>query len=103
MLNNCPPPARCGNRTHQFSESEHNGYVTVASDGNGRPIHLEIRVSWGGCVLRGLLESLAVSVLIGLQRELLLAALAGATTACTLPRPSFGRWRSPAGFRPFVA
>lgn len=60
-------------------------------------------MSWGGYALRGLLESLAVSVLIGLQREVPLAALAWATTACTLPRPSFGRWRSPAGFRPFVA
>ena len=42
--------------------------MTVASDEHGRPVHLEIRMSRAGGVLRGLLDSLAVSVSLGLQR-----------------------------------
>ena len=40
----------------------------MASDEHGRPVHLEIRMSRAGGVLRGLLDSLAVSVSLGLQR-----------------------------------
>ena len=42
--------------------------MTVASDEHGRPVHLQIRMSRAGGVLRGLLDSLAVSVSLGLQR-----------------------------------
>ena len=54
--------------THRFVVDGHKGYVTVPSDEHGRPVHLEIRMSRAGGVLRGLLDSLAVSVSLGLQR-----------------------------------
>ena len=60
--------------THRFAVSGHKGYVTVASDEHGRPVHLEIRMSRAGGVLRGLLDSLAVSVSLGLQRGIPLGA-----------------------------
>ena len=59
--------------THRFVVDGHKGYVTVASDEHGRPVHLEIRMSRAGGVLRGLLDSLAVSVSLGLQRGVPLA------------------------------
>ena len=40
----------------------------MASDEHDRPVHLEIRMSRAGGVLRGLLDSLAVSVSLGLHR-----------------------------------
>ena len=40
--------------THRFSLAGHKVYVTVASDEHGRPVHLEIRMSRAGGVLRGL-------------------------------------------------
>ena len=60
--------------THRFSVAGHKGYVTVAADEHGRPVHLDIRMSKAGGVLRGLLDSLAVSVSLGLQRGIPLAA-----------------------------
>ena len=42
--------------------------MTVASDEHGRPVHLQIHMSRAGGVLRGLLDSLAGSVSLGLQR-----------------------------------
>ena len=47
--------------------------MTVASDEHGRPVHLEIRMSRAGGVRRGLLDSLAVSVSLGMQRGVALA------------------------------
>ena len=46
----------------------HKGYLTVATDEHDRPVHLEIRMSRAGGVLRGLLDSLAVSLSLCLQR-----------------------------------
>ena len=65
----CPGlPRNAPSTTHRFVVDGHKGYVTVASDEHGRPVHLEIRMSRAGGVLRGLLDSLAVSVSLGLQR-----------------------------------
>ena len=60
--------------THRFVVDSHKGYLTVATDEHGRPVHLEVRMSRAGDVLRGLLDSLAVSVSLGLQRGVPLAA-----------------------------
>ena len=60
--------------THRFAVGGHKGYITAAADGHGRPLLLEIRMSRAGGVLRGLLDSLAVSVSLGLQRGVPLAA-----------------------------
>ena len=59
--------------THRFTVGGHKGYITVALDEN-RPIHIEIRMAKAGGVLRGLLDSLAVSISLGLQRGVPLAA-----------------------------
>ena len=61
-------------RTHRFSISGHKGYVTVATDEHGQPVLLEIRMAKAGGVLRGLLDSLAASVSLGLQRGVPLSA-----------------------------
>lgn len=53
--------------THRFVVDRHEGYVIVAAE-NGRPVHLDIRMAKTGGVLRGLLDSLAVSVCLGLER-----------------------------------
>ena len=50
------------------SISSHKGYVTVAADEHGRPVLLEIRMSKSGGLLRGLMDCLAASVSLGLQR-----------------------------------
>ena len=60
--------------THRFVIDSHKGYLTVASDEHDGPVHLDIRMSRAGGVLRGLLDSLAVSVSLGLQRGVPLAA-----------------------------
>ena len=60
--------------THRFAISGHKGYVTVATDEHGRPVLLEIRMVKAGGVLRGLLDSLAASVSLGLQQGVSLSA-----------------------------
>ena len=50
------------------------GYVTVATDEHGRPVLLEIRMAKAGGVRRGLLDALAASVSLGLQRGVPLSA-----------------------------
>ena len=60
--------------THRFSISGHKGYVTLATDEHDRPVVLEIRMAKAGGVLRGLLDSLAASVSLGLQRGVPLSA-----------------------------
>ena len=61
------PPSEWESLTHRFVVDRHEGYVIVAAE-NGRPVHLEIRMAKAGGVLRGLLDSLAVSVCLGLER-----------------------------------
>ena len=61
-------------RTHRFALSGHKAYVTLATDEQGRPVLLEIRLAKAGGVLRGLLDALAASVLLGLQRGVPLSA-----------------------------
>ena len=60
--------------THRFAISGRKGYVTVATDEHGRPVLLEIRMAKAGGVLRGLLDALAASVSLGLQRGVPLSA-----------------------------
>lgn len=54
--------------THRFSVSGHVGHISVATDEHDRPVLLEIRMAKAGGLLRGLLNSLAASVSLGLQR-----------------------------------
>ena len=61
------PPNEWESVTHRFVVDRHEGYVIVAAE-NGRPVHLDIRMAKTGGVLRGLLDSLAVSVCLGLDR-----------------------------------
>ncbi len=68
------PAEEWGSLTHRFVIDGHKGYLTVASDEHGRPVHLEIRMSKAGAVLRGLLNALAVSVSLGLRSGVPLAA-----------------------------
>ena len=56
--------------THRFAISGHKRYVSVATDEHGRPDLLAIRMAQAGGVLRGLLDALAASVSLGLQRAL---------------------------------
>ena len=60
--------------THRFAISGHTGYVTVATAEHGRPVLPEIRMAKVGGVLRGLLDALASSVSLGLQRGVPLSA-----------------------------
>ena len=60
--------------THRFAVGGHKGYVIAASDDAGRPVHIEIRMAKEGGVLRGLLDCLAVSVCLGLDRGVPLSA-----------------------------
>ena len=60
--------------THRFAISGYKGYVTVATDERGRPVLLEIRTAKAGGVLRGLLDALAASVSLGLQRRVPIGA-----------------------------
>ena len=71
------PPVEWTGLTHRFSVDGHKGYVTVALE-HGRPVHLEIRMAKAGGVLRGLLDSLAVSVSLGLRHGVPLGAYVGA-------------------------
>ena len=54
--------------THRFAISGHKAYVTVGTDEQGRPVLLEIRMAKACGVPRELLDSLAASVSLGLQR-----------------------------------
>ncbi|MDE0125227.1 MAG: hypothetical protein OXN97_11685 [Bryobacterales bacterium] len=67
------PPLEWPSVTHRFSVGGHKGYITVAVDGD-RPVHVEIRMAKAGGVLRGLLDSLAVSISLGLRYGVPLAA-----------------------------
>ncbi len=69
-----PPSAEWASLTHRFTVAGHKGYLTVACDPGGRPFLLEIRMAKAGGVLRGLLDSLAISVSLGLQRGIPLDA-----------------------------
>ena len=60
--------------THRFAVGGHKGYVIAATDEDGRPVHIEIRMAKEGGVLRGLLDCLAVSVCLGLDRGVPLSA-----------------------------
>lgn len=71
------PPLEWPAVTHRFVVGGHKGYITVAEE-LGRPVHVEIRVAKAGGVLRGLLDSLAVSVSLGLQHGVPLAAFVDA-------------------------
>lgn len=65
-----PPPATSSESesiTHRFAVAGHKGYVIAATDADGRPVHIEIRMAKEGGLLRGLLDSLAVSVCLGLD------------------------------------
>lgn len=76
-----PPPPASGPEwesvTHRFAIAGHQGYV-IAASGGGRPIHIEIRKAKGGGTLRGLLDSLAASVCLGLERGVPLSAYTAA-------------------------
>ena len=60
--------------THRFAIGGHHGYIIVATDEHDRPLLLEIRMAKAGGVLRGLLDALATSVSLGLQRGVPLAS-----------------------------
>ena len=47
-----------------------NGFISVASVKQSQPVHVEIRMSRAGGVLRGLLDSLAVDVSLALHRRI---------------------------------
>ncbi len=64
--------------THRFALGGHKGYVIAATDEDGRPVHIEIRMAKEGGVLRGLLDSLAVSVCLGLDHGVPLSAYTAA-------------------------
>lgn len=59
--------------THRFVVGGHKGYVIAATQ-DGIPIHIEIRMAKQGGTLRGLLDSLANSVCLGLERGVPLSA-----------------------------
>ena len=63
-----PPAEEWASITHRFSVGGHIGYISVAADEHGRPVLIEVRMSKAGGLLRGLLDSLAASVTLGLQR-----------------------------------
>lgn len=63
--------------THRFTVGPHKGYVIVALEG-ARPIHIEILMAKEGGALRGLLDSLAASMCLGLERGVPLAAYTAA-------------------------
>ena len=58
------PAGEWPSTTHRFVVDGHKGY-TMVSDEHDRPVHLEIRMSRAGGVLRGLLDSLADQRLAG--------------------------------------
>ena len=60
--------------THRFAIGGHHGYIIVATDEHDRPLLLEIRMAKAGGVLRGLLDALATSVSLGLQKGVPLAS-----------------------------
>ena len=68
------PAPEWASLTHRFAIGGHKGYVTCAADVDGRPVHIEIRMAKEGGTLRGLLESLAASVCLGLERGVPLSA-----------------------------
>ena len=63
-----PPAEEWASITHRFSVGGHIGYISVAADEHDRPVLIEVRMSKAGGLLRGLLDSLAASVTLGLQR-----------------------------------
>ena len=75
------------------SISSHKGYVTVAADEHGRPVLLEIRMSKSGGLLRGLMDCLAASVSLGLQRGVPSRGPRG--RSCQDPRPPLRPFLSP--------
>ena len=67
-----PPPPRdpapvWNSVTHHFDIAGHDGYIIAATE-RGVPIHIEIRMAKEGGTLRGLLDSLAACVCLGLER-----------------------------------
>lgn len=78
-MNAAPPPGGWPARdwpgvTHRFVVGGHKGYVTVALDSTGRPNEIFIRMAKEGSTIRGLLDALAVSMSLGLQRGVPLGA-----------------------------
>lgn len=78
MAEHAPPPPsepapEWESVTHRFAVGGHKGYVIAATD-RGVPIHIEIRMAKEGGTLRGLLDSLAASVCLGLERGVPLSA-----------------------------
>ena len=65
---NSPPAEEWASITHRFCVSGHEGFISVATDEHGRPVLVEVRMAKAGGLLRGLLDSLAASVSLGLQR-----------------------------------
>ena len=65
---NGPPAQEWASITHRFSVGGHKGCISVAADEHGRPVLIEVRMAKAGGLLRGLLDSLAASVTLGLQR-----------------------------------
>ena len=63
-----PPAPEWESITHRFDVSGHEGYLTIATDELGAPVLLEVRMAKAGGLLRGLLDALAASVSLGLQR-----------------------------------
>ena len=59
--------------THRFVLAGHRGYVIAAAQ-DGIVIHVEILMSKEGGMLRGLLDSLAACVCVGLERGVPLSA-----------------------------
>jgi len=54
--------------THHFTVADHDGYVIIVMDSDGEPIRMEMRIAKEGSTLSGLLDALASSVTLGLQR-----------------------------------
>ena len=77
--------------THRFAINGHKGYLTVATDEHGRPVPLEIRMAKAGGVLRGLLDSLAASVSLGLRSGVLFSTHVERLAPFSSPPASIGR------------
>lgn len=62
--------------THKFRIAGHKGYVTVGLYPNGQPGEIFLRMAKSGSTLSGLLDSLALSVSLGLQHGIPLQVFA---------------------------
>lgn len=62
--------------THRFNIAGHKGYLIVGLYPNGQPGEIFLRMAKSGSTLSGLLDSLSISVSIGLQSGIPLKAFA---------------------------